>query len=244
MTRRVSKRPDVRRDEIMDAALRLCADIGYEAMSIDQVTSAVGVAKGTFYYHFASKSELLGAMVTRWADELFDALEQADAALPTAGPPATGAQRLQAMMQLATTWKLDRLDDAMASIPLLYRPENLELRHRLFEAWGVRMHGLFLPMVEQGHDDGTFAVTDAQATTELVLALWLHGSTTMFDRALAAPDDDAYVEILTRGIPALLTATERVLGAEPGAFQAPDLHPETIRAMRAPFLAALEGSQR
>lgn len=193
---RVSKHPAVRRDELMDAALQLCVDIGYEAMSIEQVTQATGVAKGTFYYHFASKTDLLIAMVGRWADELFDALEQADQT-----DQGTGAQRFQAMMQFATAWKLERVDSAMASIPLLYKPENLELRHRLFDAWGVRMYRLFLPMVEQGHDDGTFAVDDAPATTQLVLALWLHGSTTLFDRALAADTDDEYAEILSAASP-------------------------------------------
>ena len=88
---RVSKHPAVRRDELMDAALQLCVDIGYEAMSIEQVTQATGVATGTFYYHFASKTDLLIAMVGRWADELFDALEQADQT-----DQGTGAQRFQA----------------------------------------------------------------------------------------------------------------------------------------------------
>ena len=32
MARRVSKRPDVRRDEMMDDALRLCIDVGYEPL--------------------------------------------------------------------------------------------------------------------------------------------------------------------------------------------------------------------
>lgn len=238
MGRRVSKSPDVRRDELMDAALRLCIDVGYEAMSIDQVTTEVGVAKGTFYYHFASKTDLLIAMVTRWADELFDALE---ATVPRL--PGTGAERFRTMMQLATAWKLDRFDSAMASVPLLYKPENLELRHRLFEAWGTKMHHLFLPLIEQGHADGTFAVVDPAATTDLVLTLWVHGATTLFDRALAAPTDDEFVGTLARGIPALLTATERILGAAPGAFTPPDLQPDTLRAMRAPFLAALQGSK-
>ncbi len=239
MAPRVAKHPDVRRDEMMDAALRHCVDEGYEAKSIEQLTHPVGVAKASYYYHFGSKTDLLIAMVTRWADELFDSLESATSSLP-----GTGAHQFSAMMQLATAWKLDRLDDAMASIPLLYRPENIELRHRLFDAWGVRMYTLFLPLIQAGHDDGSFDVEDAPAATQLILSLWLHGSTSMFDRALAAPDDDSYVEILLRGIPPLLTASERLLGAAPGSFQPPDLHPETLRAMRAPFLAALKGNQR
>lgn len=238
MRTRVSKRPDVRRDEMMDAALRLCVDVGYEAMSIEQVTTAVGVAKGTFYYHFSSKTDLLIATVNRWADDLFAAL---DAAVPHLS--GTGVERFRAMMQLATAWKLERIDTALASVPLLYKPENLELRHRLFEAWRDTMRHLFLPMITQGHADGTFAVDDPAATTDLVLSLWVHGSTSMFDRALAAPTEDEFVDILTRGVPALMTATERVLGAAPGSFALPDDHTATYRAMRGPFLHALQGTR-
>lgn len=239
MAPRVAKHPDVRRDEMMDAALALCIDVGYDAMKIEQVTGAVGVAKGTFYYHFGSKTELLAATVERWVDELFAELESV---VPTL--EGTAAERFVALMQHATQWKLARLDTALASIPLLYKPANLELRHRLFDAWTARMRPLFLPLVEQGHADGTFDVDDPGATTDVLLALFTDGSSRLFDRALAAPGEDEFVAILSRGLPALLTAAERVLGAASGVFALPENHEAAYRAMRGPFLAALEGGSR
>lgn len=234
---RVVKHPDVRRDEMMDAALRLCMSVGYDAISIDQVTQAVGVAKGTFYYHFPSKTALLVAVVERWVDDLFRGLEAQAPHLT-----GTGAEQFRTLMQLATAWKLERIDTAMASVPLLYKPENLELRHRLFDSWMRRMGTLVLPIVELGHDDGSFDVTDPPATLDVVLALMIDGSARLTDRAFAAETEDEYLRIFTAGSPALLRAVERVLGAAPGTFDLPGDFTETYRAMRGPFLAALHGT--
>lgn len=234
---RGAKHPDVRRDELMDAALRLCIDIGYEKLSIDQVVQAVGVAKGTFYYHFPSKTALLIAVVERWADDLFTDLERQAPQLT-----GTGVERFRALLALATSWKVARIDSAMASVPLLYKPENLELRHRLFDTWTARMRRLVLPIVEQGQADGSLDVTDPAATTDVVLAMMVDGSARLTDRAFAAPTEDEYLQIFTSGAPALLRGVERVLGAAPGTFVQAQDFTETYRAMRAPFLAALHGT--
>ena len=41
--------------KIFETSMELFAKKGYEATSIEEITSVVGVAKGTLYYHFASK---------------------------------------------------------------------------------------------------------------------------------------------------------------------------------------------
>ena len=201
---------------------------------LGQVTQAVGVAKGTFDYHFPSKTALLIALVERWADDLFRDLE---ARAP--GLTGTGADRFRQLMQLSTQWKLSRVDSALASVPLLYKPENLELRHRLFDSWTARMRHLFLPLVELGHADGSLAVDNPDATVDVILAMMVDGSARLTDRAFAADTEDEYLRIFTSGLPALLAAVERVLGAAPGTFAVPGDFTETYRALRGPFLAAL-----
>lgn len=47
------------RTRVLDAAVELFAQQGYEGTSVSQVVTAAGVAKGGFYHHFASKQELL-----------------------------------------------------------------------------------------------------------------------------------------------------------------------------------------
>ena len=44
--------------KIFETSMDLFAKRGYEATSIEEITSVVGVAKGTLYYHFSSKEEI------------------------------------------------------------------------------------------------------------------------------------------------------------------------------------------
>lgn len=230
---RVSKHPDVRREEFLDATLELCTTIGWEGLSVDQITGKVGVAKGTFYYHFASRTDLLAAIARRYGDTLIASLDEVTPSLS-----GSAAERFVTLMGQATSWKIARLDDALAFIPLLYKRENAELRHHLFSVWFDQSRHLFRPLVELGHADGSFVVDDPEATTEITLSLWLDASVRMFDRAIEADSDDEFVDILVRGQRALGAAADRILGARPGTFvfSAP---PDTLRALRAPFLAAL-----
>jgi AcrR family transcriptional regulator len=51
--------PPSRRSQISDAATRLFAEHGFDAVSVDDVGAAVGIAGPSVYNHFASKAELL-----------------------------------------------------------------------------------------------------------------------------------------------------------------------------------------
>ena len=43
--------------------MKLFAEKGYDATSIEEITATVGVAKGTLYYHFASKEEIFNFLI-------------------------------------------------------------------------------------------------------------------------------------------------------------------------------------
>lgn len=232
---RVSKPPHERRDELLDAAQRLCATVGYDALSIEQLTRDAGVAKGTFYYHFASKTDMLGALVQRYAAALFAELDAA-----ASGLTGTGAERFRHLLTHASAWKTARLDDALAFVPLLYKPENGELRHRLFDAWHDQARPLFRPLVVLGIADGSFAVADADAAalTDVVLSLWLDSSARIVDRALTHDSPQRFADTLVAGTTALMSAAERVLGARPGSFAVPFDRP-LAEQLHAPFRAAL-----
>ncbi len=49
--------------KIFEASMKLFADKGYEATSIEEITATVGVAKGTLYYHFSSKEEIFNFLI-------------------------------------------------------------------------------------------------------------------------------------------------------------------------------------
>ena len=49
--------------KIFETSMELFAKKGYDATSIEEITSVVGVAKGTLYYHFSSKEEIFNFLV-------------------------------------------------------------------------------------------------------------------------------------------------------------------------------------
>lgn len=62
--------PPSRRNELVDAAMRVFARHGFHGTGIEQVLQAAGVSRMTLYNHFASKDELIVAALER-RDECF-----------------------------------------------------------------------------------------------------------------------------------------------------------------------------
>lgn len=50
--------------KIFETSMKLFAEKGYDATSIEEITATVGVAKGTLYYHFSSKEEIFDFLVS------------------------------------------------------------------------------------------------------------------------------------------------------------------------------------
>lgn len=66
-----------RRDEIMEAAVKVFAEKGYHRATIADITRAVGVGHSTFYLYFSSKGELLLECVDRALASMFsDVIEE------------------------------------------------------------------------------------------------------------------------------------------------------------------------
>lgn len=66
---RVTKGPIERKNELIDVAERLFLERGYENTSVSDIVKEVGVAQGTFYYYFASKHDILDAVIEGEIDE-------------------------------------------------------------------------------------------------------------------------------------------------------------------------------
>ena len=64
---------EVRRAQILDAALECFATRGYHTATMDDLVRASGLSKGTLYWHFSSKEEVFLALFDRFVEEIFDA---------------------------------------------------------------------------------------------------------------------------------------------------------------------------
>jgi AcrR family transcriptional regulator len=84
-----------RRTRVLDAALRLASDGGYDAVQMRDVATSAQVALGTIYRYFRSKDELLAAALVEWARSIEQEV--------SAGPPAgeTVAERVVDVLRRA-----------------------------------------------------------------------------------------------------------------------------------------------
>jgi AcrR family transcriptional regulator len=74
--RPLSGRQRARRQRIVDAATRLAASGGYDAVMMKDVAERAGVALGTVYRYFASKDHLLAESLVAWGGALGERLRQ------------------------------------------------------------------------------------------------------------------------------------------------------------------------
>jgi AcrR family transcriptional regulator len=77
------RRSELRKASLIDAAGRLFVAKGVEATTVDEIVEAAGVAKGTFYHYFQSKTDLLDALRDRFIAEL---MRRVNAAVGTRAP--------------------------------------------------------------------------------------------------------------------------------------------------------------
>jgi AcrR family transcriptional regulator len=60
-----TSRRQATREAIMDSALDLFAQRGYESVRVEDVARAAGISRATFYNHFSEREEILGALIER-----------------------------------------------------------------------------------------------------------------------------------------------------------------------------------
>lgn len=72
---RVSKDPEVRKQEILDAAMILFYEKGYEHTSMTDIANKVGVAQGLCYRYFPSKEILFDCSTRQYARKLADRMK-------------------------------------------------------------------------------------------------------------------------------------------------------------------------
>jgi AcrR family transcriptional regulator len=142
-----------REQEILDAALALCASPDWEAVSVEQIAERAEVGKGTVYKHFASKDELLFQLMMRFYHSL---LERLRGSLIDGSP----AQQMRFIFAEALRYHLERREyryvveycersDFKERAPAGWRDDFLEL-DQAFQEWGT-------PIIEEGMARGEFA---------------------------------------------------------------------------------------
>lgn len=160
---RVVKKPEERRSEIVAAASELFLSKGYDSTTMRDVMRHLGIAKGTIYHYFASKEELLEAVI--------DSLVEAE------------MTRLQEVLENAEGTALDRLEKLIMSgsnhdsddghqdlLDDLHQASNASMHIKLLAKIVTKQAPLYADLFRMGCQEGVFKTDHPLECAEFLLA--------------------------------------------------------------------------
>jgi AcrR family transcriptional regulator len=189
------KSPQLRREEILDAAIRLIARKGFTAVTVRDVAAEAGVVHGLLRHYFAGRDELMAAAFERAVSDEMDAPLEVDDPARDLVEWVSSTDREHYLV-----W-IDAWSEAPRNPALR---EALDRHHRDCES---RLGAI----IEAGNATGAFAAPDSEAAAKSITALGDGIAVQIY--SLGLMDEEA-------GLTALLTAAERTLGTEPGVLRA------------------------
>ena len=198
---RVVKEAEERRNEILDVAERLFAEKGFDHTSTNDILQEIGIARGTLYYHFKSKEDILDAMIDRMTEQL----------LAKASAIAANGEILVLQRLTLTIMSLNVNNEVGQEVMRqMHRPQNAlmhqKMQEKLLRGVDPIITGLLVEGIEQG-----ICHTDYPAEAIEMLMLY---SNTAFDDLMEYGEEER-----KKKIDAFIYNAERLLGMECGSMQ-------------------------
>ncbi len=85
------------REDWVDAAWNALGEGGVEAVRVERLAHKLGVTKGSFYWHFKNRQDLIDALLDRWFGQ------REDEAVPSPGENAGPADRIWKVFERAVS---------------------------------------------------------------------------------------------------------------------------------------------
>jgi AcrR family transcriptional regulator len=214
MARIVNKEEyELRRNEILDAALRLVYTKGYEQMSIHDILAELNISKGAFYHYFDSKQALLEAMIERMAKQVIDFL------IPIVQDEHIPApEKLHRVFDVAARWKTDRKEAMLTLVNVWYADENAILRHKTQVAVLPLITPLLAEIVCQGVREGVFHTAFPEQISQIIFSLLQSFGDTLITLILQQEHDAGTLQRLETLSASHQDAMERILGVASGSL--------------------------
>ncbi|MGI5172492.1 TetR/AcrR family transcriptional regulator [Treponema sp. OMZ 840] len=157
---RIIKDADIRKNEILDAAQQLFFTNGYDNTSTNAILEKCGIARGTLYYHFRSKEEILDGIIGRITQKMLSDAEK-----------AASDTSLSAYKRLLEA--LIALDFGGRYAPLIehiHKPQNA-LMHRKIQAVLLRgIPSVLTSVIKDGIAEGVFATEYPYESLEMIVS--------------------------------------------------------------------------
>jgi AcrR family transcriptional regulator len=156
---RTTKEPEIRKTELVDAALELFNTNGYEKTTISDIVKKVGVAQGLFYYYFKNKEEVLNEIVERYIVIL-----------------TTNIKNIKEKADLSPQTKLERIFNFLFSVAseqevlALYIHQEANINTKLEDKMMRELIPLLGDIIQQGVSEGVFDTLYPYETGAVILS--------------------------------------------------------------------------
>lgn len=192
-----------KKEQILDKALHLFLEKGFDKTSISDILDSLDIARGTLYYHFESKEAIMDAIIARQAQKVIQKVEKIvdDHSLPV----------YDKLFALFAAMNFSDLNGGQQMIDYLNQPQNALFHEKNNQMIVEKISPLLAQVIEEGIQKTNFENPFPLYTSEMILILIIG----FLDNRLA---DLSQEELLER-MDSLLHNIERLLGAPEGALQ-------------------------
>lgn len=198
-----------KRDQILDAFRDLLESADIQHISVNEIAKKAGIGKGSIYYYFSSKDEILNALIKRtYADVLEMAKElvyQTDLSIYVRLAKITNACIVATRDFLMRS---EVVKDKMSTSERLY--DSAYIHQQFMKHSIVDFKDIYTEIIQQEIDRGTVQFESAAQIAEIVLIVF----TVKIDNTLSPSSDEETAKTLQT----LITLLERGTGNEDGAF--------------------------
>ena len=211
---RIVKEYAERKKEIMDTARILFYQNGYANTSVNFIIDTIGISKGTFYYYFKSKEDLLDNIVEEFTKEIISKLE-----LVVNDNSFDAISKLNEFYRQASMYKAENIDIIKTIVYALYNDKNLLLRHKMNNRSVEIMIPLMSKIFEQGKNEGSFDIEFPEATARIIL---LYGTSLGEYNAklmMSLDENPENIEEMKKHFDLYQTSIQRILCAPEGSIE-------------------------
>lgn len=162
------KDPEIRRAEIMDAAMLLFMEKGYANTTTQDIVDKVNISRGLLYYHFKNKEDILYCLVERYSEKLLS-----DIHVIVYDDDKTAIEKTRAFIDAT----IISTDNVSAEGTELQKTVDLEenrymldkLSHKLIEKLTI----YFERIINQGISEKVFSVKYPSETAEFLMTAYV-----------------------------------------------------------------------
>jgi AcrR family transcriptional regulator len=155
-------RSEETRARIIESAIKLFSNRGYDIASVDDICAEAGISKGAFYHHFASKQALFLSLLDRWLQTIDNAIE----ASKDKTAPETFMQMTEAFPYIFET--------AGEGLPMFLEFWLQASRDK--KVWEAsiapyrRYHKYFTSLIKKGVDEGSFVEVSPELASRMIVS--------------------------------------------------------------------------